>query len=55
MAGLPVHGQSDPDIWSPEPFPSEQEEDLQGPHGGWLRLPGGLLPRHEVRQIHPIH
>ena len=49
MAGVPVHGQPDPDLWRPEPLPPEQEEDLQGPHGGRLRLPGGLLPRHEVR------
>lgn len=48
MAGLPVHGQPDPDLWRPEPLQTEQEEDLQRSHGGGLRLPGGLLPRHEV-------
>lgn len=48
VAGLSVHGQSDPDLWSSEPVPSQQEEDLQGSHGGGIRLSGGLLPGHEV-------
>lgn len=48
MAGMPVHGQPDSDLWSPKPLQTEQEEGLQGPHGGWLCLPSGLLPRHEV-------
>lgn len=48
MAGVPVHGQPDPDFWGPEPLQTEQEEDLQRPHGSRVRLSGGLLPRHEV-------
>lgn len=48
MVGMSVHGQPDSHIWSPEPLQAEQKEGLQGPHGGWLRLPSGFLPRHEV-------
>lgn len=48
MARVPVHGQPDPDFWGPEPLQTEQEEDLQRPHGSGVRLSGGLLPRHEV-------
>lgn len=48
MAGVPVYGQPDSDLWSPKSLQTEQEEGLQRPHGGRLRLPSGLLPRHEV-------
>lgn len=48
MASMPVYGQPDTDLWSPKPLQTEQEESLQRPHGGWLCLPSGLLPRHEV-------
>lgn len=49
MACMSVHGQPDSYFWSPEPLQTEQEEGLQGSHGGWLCLPSGLLPRHEVK------
>lgn len=48
MAGVPVDGQPDPDLRGPEPLQAEQEENLQRSHGSGVRLPGGLLPRHEV-------
>lgn len=48
MASVPVYGQPDSDLWSPEPLQTEQEESFQRPHGGWLCLPSGLLPRYEV-------
>lgn len=46
---MSVDGQPDSDLRSPKPLQTEQEEGLQGPHGSWLRMPSGLLPRHEVR------
>lgn len=50
---MSVHGQSDPDLRSAEQIPAQQEEDLQGSHGGGIRLSGGLLPGHEVKLLRP--